>query len=429
MKTTVNRKFRKLGRQARIDSLYEAGYLTQEERQLLAENKQLLDNDKAEHMVENVVGVFGLPEGVAINFPLNDRLYMVPMIVEEPSVVAALSYAALLAQKSDGFYAEADEPLIYGQVQLIDVADINAAKLALVASEESILEQANALMPSMLARGGGAKSLRVRELIGPTSKVPMLVVDIAIDTRDAMGANLVNTVCEGIASELEFISKGRAVLKILSNLADQSLARARVSFSPEQLAVKGFSGEELRDRIVLANDFALADPYRACTHNKGIFNGIDALAIATGNDWRSIEAAAHAYASRSGQYQALTKWYVGDSGKLVGSIELPMKVGTVGGSLLSNPAVAINQSMLAVESAQELAGLLAAVGLAQNFAALRALSGAGIQQGHMALHARSVALSAEVPTALFEEVVKRLIEEGEIKVWRAREIASELGGD
>lgn len=429
MNKTVNRKFRKLNRNARIEALRDAGYLSEHAVSLLVAGQQCLDADTAEHMIENVLGVFGLPEGVAINFPLNGRHYMVPMVVEEPSVVAALSFAALLAEKSGGFKADVDEPVIYGQIHLADVPDFNNAKNAVLANKSRLIEQANALMPSMVQRGGGARELRVRDLGKSNSSKSLAVVDIAIDTRDSMGANLVNTVCEAIAPEIERLTNGRAILKILSNLADQALARARVRFTPEQLAGAGFSGGELRDRVVLANEFALKDTYRATTHNKGIFNGIDAVAIATGNDWRSVEAAGHAYAARDGAYKALTQWQVDVDGCLAGSIELPMKVGTVGGSLQSNPAVAINQNLLGITSAKELAGLMAAVGLAQNFAALRALAGAGIQQGHMTLHARSVALTANTPPDLFDRVVKALVDEGEIKVWRAQELIKEFSGE
>ncbi len=427
-KRMVNRKFRKLDREARIRSLLDAGYLDEEASSMLLAGEQSLTDAQAEHMIENVIGVFALPQGVAINFPLNNQHFMIPMVVEEPSVVAALSYSALLAEKVGGFMADADQPLIYGQIQLVDIPELEQAEATVNEHAERIIALANSYMPSMVARGGGAREVRVRPLHGPNTQVPMLVVDIAIDTRDAMGANLVNTVCEALAPELETLLHARAVLKILSNLADQALARAQVSFPAEQLAVKGFSGEEVRDRIVLANEFSLADPYRATTHNKGIFNGIDAVAIATGNDWRSIEAAAHAYAARDGQYRALTRWQVDEQGALRGDIELPMKVGTVGGSLQSNPAVRVNQSLLGLTRAQDLAALLAAVGLAQNFAALRALAGSGIQQGHMTLHARSVALSAGTPLEFFDQVVKQLVAEGEIKVWRAQELIEELEG-
>jgi len=422
----VNRKFRKLDIDARLEELNRAGYLSAEDYSSWKNQEHLIDNQSAARMIENVIGTFALPQGVAVNFPLNDQFYCVPMVVEEPSVVAALSYAGLMSEKSGGFKAHADEPLIHGQIQLVDIPNVEKALVDIRAQENVILDAANNYMHAMVKRGGGAKSVSCRSLISRDGKSPMLVVHITIDTRDAMGANLVNTVCEAIAPLLESITGAKALLRILSNLADEALAHADVTFAVKQLGVKEFSGEEVRDRIIQANELALVDPYRAATHNKGIMNGIDPVAIATGNDWRSIEAAAHAYAARDGQYRGLTDWHCDENGNLCGRISLPMKVGTVGGSLQTNPAVAINQRILNITSARELAALLAAVGLAQNFAALRALVSSGIQQGHMAMHARSVALSAGVPDPIFDEVVKRLVTEGEIKVWRAKEIAEDL---
>lgn len=427
--SVVNRKFRKLDIASRLLELKNTGVISDADYQAWLIGEYVLDAQKAARMIENVVGVFGLPQGVAINFPVNGQQYQVPLAVEEPSIVAALSFAALTAEKCGGFKASADAPLIYGQIQLIDLPDIQQAQSAIESEAEMIVALANTFMPSMKARGGGAVSLRTRQLQSPNLNVSMLVVDIAFNTQDAMGANSVNSVCEALAPKLEELSGGCALLKILSNLADQSLARATIKISPSLLRSKSLSGEEVRDRIVLANEFALADPYRATTHNKGIMNGIDPVALATGNDWRSIEAAAHAYASRDGQYRALTQWRADKDGQLVGDIELPIKVGTVGGSLESNPAVKANLRMLGIDKAQSLAALMAAVGLAQNFAALRALVSEGIQQGHMSLHARSVALSAEVPDAIFDQVVKRMIDEGEIKVARAQALIRELSGD
>jgi hydroxymethylglutaryl-CoA reductase len=427
--SAVNRKFRKLELASRLLELKNAGVISDSDYQKWLAGEYILDNAKASHMIENVVGVFGLPQGIAINFPVNGTLYQVPLVVEEPSIVAALSFAALTAEKNGGFQASADTPLIYGQIQLIQLADLSQAKQVIEREAPNILALANTFMPSMAARGGGAVALRVRELASPNLDTTMLVVDISFDTKDAMGANAVNSVCEAVAPKLEELSGGRALLKILSNLADQALARAQVRIKPSSLSTKTMAGDELRDRIVLANEFALADPYRAATHNKGIMNGIDPVAVATGNDWRSIEAAAHAYAARDGQYRALTHWRVNEDAELVGSIELPIKVGTVGGSLQSNPAVKANLRMLGISDAPTLAGLMAAVGLAQNFSALRALVSDGIQQGHMSLHARSVALSAEVPDALFEQVVKRMIDEGDIKVSRAKSLTAELAGN
>lgn len=427
-KPFVNRKFRKLDVEARLTELNEKGYLSENDFKAWRQQGHILTTKSAERMIENVIGTFALPQGVAINFPLNQRFYCVPMVVEEPSVVAALSYAALMSEKSGGFQAYADEPLMHGQIQLVGMTNIDQTAEVLEQHKNDILEAANNLMPAMVERGGGAKDVILRKLMSRDQKTPMLVVHIVIDTCDAMGANLVNTVCEGVAPLLESLSSAKAVLKILSNLADQALAHAQVCIPVSQLGTKEFSGEEVRDRIVLANELAQVDPWRATTHNKGIMNGIDPVAVATGNDWRSIEAAAHAYAVKDGQYRALTEWQTNDQGDLCGRISLPMKVGTVGGNLQGNPAAAMNLRLLGIDSAKELSALLAAVGLAQNFSALRALVSSGIQQGHMAMHARSVALSAATPDAIFDEVVKRLIQEGNIKVWRAKEIAEELLG-
>jgi hydroxymethylglutaryl-CoA reductase len=278
----------------------------------------------------------------------------------------------------------------------------------------------------MVARGGGAIDIEVFHHIAEQDGRHMVVLHLLVNTCDAMGANLVNTMCEGVAGLVESLTGGKVFLRILSNLTDRAITKARVVIPTANLEGKGYSGEQVRDGIILANDLALADPYRAATHNKGIMNGVDAVAIATGNDWRALEAAAHAYAARSGRYQGLTRWYKNDAGALVGEIEIPMKVGTVGGSLESNPSVKINHRLLGSPNATELATIMGTIGLAQNFAALRALSTNGIQQNHMNLHARSVASSAGVPEDHFESVVEGLIESGEIKVWKAREIAKNL---
>jgi hydroxymethylglutaryl-CoA reductase len=278
----------------------------------------------------------------------------------------------------------------------------------------------------MVARGGGAVDVEVHNYQMTTTEGEMLVVHLLVDTRDAMGANLVNGMCEGVASLVESITEGKVFLRILSNLADRSLARAEVTLPAAALSGKGFSGERVRDGIVIASDFAFVDPYRAATHNKGIMNGIDAVALATGNDWRAIEAGAHAFAARHGRYSSLSQWWQDDQGNLRGRIELPLKVGIVGGPLESNPGVAMNLRLLGVKSAQELAEVMAAVGLAQNFAALRALATEGIQTGHMTLHARSVVKAAGTPAELFDEALERLLRDGEIKVWKAKQIVEQL---
>lgn len=410
----------------RIVALRERDLLNDADIQSLANSDHTLRLGVADKMIENVVGVFGLPMGLGLNFLINGHDYVVPLVVEEPSIVAGLSGAARMARLSGGFSAESTDPILIGQVQAVNVDDPAAAETRLLENREEILALANSLHPKMVARGGGALDIEVHQHKAPEDGRDMVVLHLLVDTRDAMGANLVNTMCEGIASLVETLTGGKVFLRILSNLTDRAISRARVKIPSKNLEGKGFSGEEVRDGIILANDLATVDPYRAATHNKGIMNGVDAVAIATGNDWRAIEAAAHAYASRDGRYRALTRWYKGDEGELVGEIEIPMKVGTVGGSLETNPSVRINHRLLGSPNAPELAGIMAAIGLAQNFAALRALSTDGINQGHMTLHARSVASTANIPEPLFDRVVEALIESGEIKIWKAQEIAKNL---
>jgi hydroxymethylglutaryl-CoA reductase len=410
----------------RIAALHQRGLLSDADVRSLASGEHTLRLPVADKMIENVVGVFGLPLGYALNFLINGRDYVIPLVVEEPSIVAGLSGAARIVRLSGGFQAASTAPILIGQVQAVNVRDLEQAGADLLAREEEILALANSLHPKMQARGGGALGIEVHTHTAPEDGRDMLVLHLLVDTRDAMGANLVNTMCEGVASLVETITGGKVFLRILSNLTDRALARASVRIPCENLAGKGYTGEEVRDGIILANDLATVDPYRAATHNKGIMNGVDAVAIATGNDWRAIEAAAHAYAARSGQYRALTRWFRHPDGDLVGEIEMPMKVGTVGGSLETNPSVRINHRLLGSPSAPELAGIMATVGLAQNLAALRALSTDGIQQNHMTLHARSVASTANVPEPLFDTVVEALIESGEIKVWKAQEIVRNL---
>jgi len=418
--------FFKMSIRERIDALHRRGLLDDADLRTLTTGEHTLRLPVADKMIENVIGVFGLPLGVALNFLINGRDYVVPLVVEEPSIVAGLSGAARIARLGGGYEASSTDPILIGQVQAVNIEDPVRARAALLAHREEILALANSLHPKMQARGGGALDIEVFQHHAPEDGREMLVLHLLVDTRDAMGANLVNTMCEGIASLVETITGGKVFLRILSNLTDRAIARAKVTIPARNLEGKGFTGEQVRDGIILANDLALVDPYRATTHNKGIMNGIDAVAIATGNDWRAIEAAAHAYAARSGVYRGLTRWYRNAAGDLVGEIEIPLKVGTVGGSLETNPSVRINHRLLGSPGATELASIMAAVGLAQNFAALRALSTDGIQQNHMTLHARSVASAANVPEALFDTVVEALIESGEIKVWKAQEILANL---
>ena len=410
----------------RISALHQRGLINSEDVQLLSSGNHQVQLNVADKMIENVVGVFGLPMGVALNFLINNRDYVVPLVVEEPSIVAGLSGAARMARLGGGFTAEPVDPILIGQVQVVIDSNPEQAKQILLDHRDDIVALANSLHPKMMARGGGALDIEVFDYRAEEDGRLMVVMHLLVDTRDAMGANLVNTMCEGVAAYVEGLTGGKVFLRILSNLTDRAIARATVRIPVKNLEGKGYTGEQVRDGIVLANDLALADPYRAATHNKGIMNGVDALALATGNDWRAIEAAAHAYASRSGRYQALTRWHKREEGYLVGEIAIPMKVGTVGGSLETNPSVRINHRLLGSPSASELAGVMGVVGLAQNFAALRALSTDGIQQNHMNLHARSVASTAGVPEEFFETVVETLIESGQIKVWKAQEIAKNL---
>ncbi|MGB7757841.1 MAG: hydroxymethylglutaryl-CoA reductase, degradative [Salinisphaera sp.] len=410
----------------RLRALLEREVISETEYDMLVDGTHLLDADKADRLIENVIGAFGLPMGLGLNFQINERDYLVPMVVEEPSIIAAVSSAAKLVRRAGGFVSRAERPMLIGQIQVVNVPHAAHAKQAILQSKEEILNLANSLHPNMVARGGGARDVEVLTHGATAGHGEMLVVHLIVDTRDAMGANLVNTMCEGAAPLIEKISGGEVFLRILSNLTDRALVRAKAVIPPSLLEAGDYSGAEVRDGIILANEFAEMDPYRATTHNKGIMNGIDAVAIATGNDWRAIEAAAHAYAARTGRYRSLTRWYKDNDGNLVGELELPLKVGTVGGQVESNQAVKIAHRVLGIESASELAEIMCAVGLAQNFAAIKALSTHGIQRGHMTLHARSVAMAAGATDAQFDEVVDRLIADGDIKVWRAKEILADL---
>ena len=418
--------FFKLDVSERVRALHERGLITDSDLRALETSDHTLKLHVADKMIENVIGVLGLPVGLGLNFLVNGKDYVVPLSVEEPSIVAGLSSAARTARLSGGFEASTTDPILIGQVQIVNLDNPERRKQELLDRSEEILNLANSLHPKMLGRGGGAKDIEVFLHRAPEDGREMLVVHLLVDTRDAMGANVVNGMCEGVASLIETISGGKVFLRILSNLTDRALVRVRARFPIQNLEVKGFSGDQVRDGIILANDLAIVDPYRATTHNKGIMNGVDAVAIATGNDFRAIEAAAHAYAARDGRYRALTLWYRNDEGDLVGEIEMPMKVGTVGGSLETNPTVRINHRLLGSPNASELASVMGAVGLAQNYAALRSLTTAGIQQNHMTLHARSVASTAEVPEEHFDTVVEALIESGDIKVWNAQEILKRL---
>jgi hydroxymethylglutaryl-CoA reductase len=365
-----------------------------------------------------------LPLGIALNFIVNGREVLVPMAIEEPSVVAGASFMAKLARMGGGFIAQADPPEMIGQVQLLEIADLAAAKQAIQSQKESLLAEISEVDPVLRRLGGGPRGLEVR-LIEDSPIGPFLVVHLIYDVRDAMGANAVNTAIEHLAPHLECISGGKAHLRILSNLADRRLARAQCIIPLNQLAFGNYPAEDVRDGIIAAWAFAVVDPYRAATHNKGIMNGIDPVVIATGNDWRAIEAGAHAYAARSGRYTSLSTWGQDEKGNLVGSLELPVAVGIIGGATRVHPVARASLKLLGVTTASELAEIIVSVGLAQNLAALRALATEGIQRGHMGLHARQVAIAAGAQGEAIEKLATQLVAEKIVRLDRAEEILDE----
>jgi len=381
--------------------------------------------EQADHMAENVVGLYALPLGVATNFVINGHDVLVPMAIEEPSVIAGASLAARLVRDGGGFVASADAPLMIGQIQVLDLSDLQAARSRLLKARERLLALANEQDPVMVKLGGGARDVEVR-VIDSSPAGPMLVVHLIYDARDAMGANAVNTALEAIAPTVAEISGGRTLLRILTNLADRRLARASCRVPAASLTVGSFEGKQVAQGIVEAWALAATDPYRAATHNKGIMNGIDAVVLATGNDWRAIEAGAHAYAARSGSYRSLSTWGLDSAGDLIGSLELPMAVGIVGGATRVHPTARAALKLIGVKTAAELAAIIAAVGLAQNLAALRALVSEGIQKGHMKLHARQVAMAAGAEGEEIDPVVQRMLAAGAVRVDRAEEILKQL---
>ena len=411
--------FYKLSMEKRREILKRVASLTDAETEALADTGGL-PPDVADHMIENVVGGLTYPLGIATNFRINGKDYLVPMALEEPSVVAAASNAAKMARVKGGFTVTNTGPVMIGQIQVVNVPSPENAKSKLLKSKDDLLKMANDQDPMLVSLGGGAKELNVKVL--STIKGPMVVVELIVNTGDAMGANAVNTMAEAVAPMVEQISGGRVFLRIISNLADRRLVRASAVFEKEAVG-----GEEVVDGIVYAYAFADADPYRCATHNKGIMNGVVAVGIACGQDIRALEAGAHSYASRSGKYKPLTTWEKDKNGDLVGRLEMPMAVGLVGGAAKTHPTARADIKILGVKTALELAEVMGAVGLAQNFAALRALASEGIQRGHMKLHARNVAISAGATNELVDKVAERMIEERKIRFDRAKELVAELG--
>lgn len=381
--------------------------------------------ERADKMIENVVGTFNLPLGIATNFQINGRDVLIPMVVEEPSIVAGASYAAKLVREGGGFAASSSAPLMIGQVQLVGITDPARARYDILARSQEIIDLANRQSTTLLSLGGGAKEVEAH-LFETSPMGPMLVVHLIIDCRDAMGANAVNTMAEAVAPLLEQISGGRAYLRILSNLSDRRLSRARAVVPAAALARDGISGEEVVEGILWAYAFAAVDPYRATTHNKGILNGIDPVLLATGNDWRAIEAGAHAYAARNGRYTSLSVWERDAQGNLVGTIEMPFAVGIVGGATKVHPAAQAALKLLHVQHAHELAEICVCAGLASNLAAMRALATEGIQRGHMGLHARQIALAVGAHGPEVDEIARRMVGENMIKPARAELLLAEL---
>jgi len=410
--------FYKLPMERRRELLKKAASLSDEEVMIIA-NTGGLPAETADHMIENVVGGYTYPLGIATNFRINGTDYLVPMALEEPSVVAAASNAAKMARVKGGFEVSNTGPVMIGQIQVVNVPKPEAARAKLIDRKGDLLKKANDQDPMLVSLGGGAKDLNVKVL--STLKGPMVVAELIVNTGDAMGANAVNTMAEAVAPMVEEITGGRVFLRIISNLADRRLVRASAVFEKEAIG-----GEDVVDGIVYAYAFADADPYRCATHNKGIMNGVVAVGIACGQDIRALEAGAHSYASRSGKYKPLTTWEKNRDGDLVGSLEMPMAVGLVGGAAKTHPAARANIKILGVKTAVELAEVMGAVGLAQNFAALRALASEGIQRGHMKLHARNVAISAGAKGEFIDLVAKRMIEERKIRFDRAKELVAEL---
>jgi hydroxymethylglutaryl-CoA reductase len=421
--SSVLKGLRALDPNARRAAIVQAAGLDQADSAVLS-GADILPLQLADGMIENVIGKFEIPLGVATNFTVNGKDYLIPMAVEEPSVVAAASYMAKIARGCGGFTASSTLPIMRAQIQVLGITDPYAARQRILAERDALITKANSKDAVLISLGGGCKDIEVH--VFETSPVgAMVVVHLLVDVRDAMGANTVNTMAEMLAPDVERIAGGQVRLRILSNLADKRLVRAAVRVTPEALTTETLDGADVAQGIVEACALALIDPYRAATHNKGIMNGIDPVVVATGNDWRAIEAGAHAYAARDGRYTSLTRWEIDRTGALCGSIELPMALGLVGGATKTHPAAQAALRLLKVQSAQELAEVTAAVGLAQNMAALRALATEGIQKGHMALHARNIAILAGAEGGEVDRIARLIVAAGTVTVDAAKAALAE----
>jgi hydroxymethylglutaryl-CoA reductase len=416
-KTSELSGFYKLTPKERVQIVKEFASLTDEEIQIL-QSTGSLEMELADRMIENVVGAIPIPLGIAVNFLINGRDYLIPMAIEEPSVVAAASYAAKMARSKGGFFTSSTAPIMIGQIQAVGIRDPYGAKMAILAAKNDITKKANEQDPMLVSVGGGAKDLEVKVI--ETHSGPMVVTELYVDCRDAMGANAVNSMAEAVAPMIERITHGKVYMRIISNLAVKRLVRAWVVIAKEEVG-----GEGVVNGIVEAYNFAAADPFRAATHNKGILNGIIGVVIATGNDHRAVEAGAHAYAARPGHYGPLTVWEKNEDGDLVGSVELPMAVGIIGGATKVHPVAKVALKILGAKTANELGEVMAAVGLAQNLGALRALAHEGIQRGHMSLHARNIAITAGATGDLIDLIVEKMVEERKVRLDRAKELIEE----
>jgi len=418
-KTSDLKGFYKLNPSERLNLVKEFANLTDDEARALG-STGALPMEQANRMIENVVGVMPVTLGIAVNFLINGKDYLIPMAIEEPSVVAAASNAAKIARTRGGFTTSSTGPVMIGQIQLVGVKDPHGSRMVVLAAKGDLLKKANDQDPVLVSNGGGARDLEVKVL--DTQVGPMVITELLVDCRDAMGANAVNTMTEAVAPMIESITGGRVYLRIISNLATKRLMRARAIFDKEALG-----GEDVVDGVVAAYAFAASDPFRCATHNKGIMNGVTAVVLATGNDTRAVEAGAHAYASISGRYKPLSTWEKNSNGDLVGCVELPVAVGLIGGATAVHPIAKVTKKILGIKTATELGEVIAAVGLAQNLAALRALATEGIQRGHMRLHARNVAAMAGATGDLIDKVADAMVKEKKVRIDRAKEILEELG--
>ena len=418
MKDSSISKFFEKSREERLEIVKNFSNLSEEELKFLENNNGGITFEKADKMVENAIGTFSLPLGIATNFKINGKDYVIPMVIEEPSVIAAASKGAKVARILGGFKVEADESYSIGQIQILDV-DIPTAIPGIEKSSDQILEIANSKSNTLSKMGKGAKEVNCKEIDTPSGK--MLIVELLIDVGDAMGANVTNTMCEAVSPLLEKITGGRSLLRILSNYSTRRMAKAKAVFEKEAVG-----GEDVVDNIILAYQFADNDVFRAVTHNKGIMNGTIAVANATGQDSRAIEAAANAFAASSGQYRSLSKWTKDEDGNLIGSLELPLSVGIVGGIANVHPIAKICNKILGASSAQELACIMTATGLAQNYSAIRALATEGIQKGHMRLHARNLAAAAGATNEQIDKIVQKMIQENNISLDKAKELVKEI---